>query len=110
MITEWNLDAVADSRYADSLFIQEWTTEALREWGRLTAVGVYAAFNYTGESHSDFQLIDSKNNVTPQGVAFFRVPPAPAAHTLRTHARWPRSDRPVTKSVAGHNPATVHPD
>jgi hypothetical protein len=87
MITEWNLDAVADPRYTNARFIQEWTTNALGEWGSLTAAGLYAALIYTSESHSDFQLIDGNNHLTPQGVAFFRARRRTGeTHTLRSHA------------------------
>ena len=76
MITEWNLDASADSRYANASFIWRWTSRALREWASLRAAGVYAAFIYTCESHPDFQLIDGRGNFTPQGAAFFPHYPA----------------------------------
>jgi hypothetical protein len=71
MITEWNLDGGADSRYSNRRFIQKWTTSALNEWSSLTSSGLYAAFNYTSESHPDFQLIDSSDNFTYQGAVFF---------------------------------------
>jgi hypothetical protein len=71
MITEWNLDPFSDSRYSNSAFIQPWTTSALNEWSSLTSSGVYAAFLYTLESHSSFQLIDGSDNLTPQGAVFF---------------------------------------
>jgi hypothetical protein len=71
MITEWNLDPNTDSRYSNASFIQPWTTSALAEWSSLASQGVYAAFLYTLESHTDFQLIDSSDNFTPQGAVFF---------------------------------------
>ncbi|HLZ59951.1 MAG TPA: hypothetical protein VKR06_23630 [Ktedonosporobacter sp.] len=71
MITEWNLDPGRDHRYSDQSFIQQWTTTALSEWSSLTSSGLYAAFNYTCESHPDFQLIDSSDNFTYQGAVFF---------------------------------------
>jgi hypothetical protein len=71
MITEWNLDPGKDRRYGNKSFIQQWTTNALNEWSSLTASGLYAAFNYTCESHPDFQLIDSSDNFTYQGAVFF---------------------------------------
>jgi len=71
MITEWNLDGGTDSRYSNRRFIQKWTTSALNEWSSLTASGLYAAFNYTSESHPDFQLIDSSDTFTYQGAVFF---------------------------------------
>jgi hypothetical protein len=71
MITEWNLDPGRDHRYSDQGFIQQWTTAALSEWSSLTSSGLYAAFNYTCESHPDFQLIDSSDNFTYQGAVFF---------------------------------------
>jgi hypothetical protein len=71
MITEWNLDPGKDRRYSNQSFIQQWSTTALSEWSSLTASGLYAAFNYTGESHPDFQLIDSSDNFTYQGAVFF---------------------------------------
>ncbi len=70
MITEWNLDPGKDRRYSNQSFIQQWTTTALSEWSSLTASGLYAAFNYTCESHPDFQLIDSSDNLTYQGAVF----------------------------------------
>jgi hypothetical protein len=71
MITEWNLDPGKDRRYSNQSFIQQWTTNALNEWSMLTASGLYAAFNYTCESHPDFQLINSSDNFTYQGAVFF---------------------------------------
>ncbi len=71
MITEWNLDPGRDHRYSNQSFIQQWTTNALSEWSSLTSSGLYAAFNYTCESHPDFQLIDSSDNFTYQGAVFF---------------------------------------
>src|SRR6266516_4880053 len=71
MITEWNLDPGKDRRYSNQSFIQQWTKSALSEWNILTASGLYAAFNYTCESHPDFQLIDSSDNFTYQGAVFF---------------------------------------
>ena len=71
MITEWNLDPNKDRRYSNQSFIQQWTTTALSEWSSLTASGLYAAFNYTCESHPDFQLIDSSDTFTYQGAVFF---------------------------------------
>jgi hypothetical protein len=71
MITEWNLDPGKDRRYSNQSFIQQWTTTALSEWSSLSSSGLYAAFNYTCESHPDFQLIDSSDNFTYQGAVFF---------------------------------------
>lgn len=71
MITEWNLDHSRDRRYSNQSFIQQWTTTALNEWSSLTSSGLYAAFNYTCESHPAFQLIDSSDNFTYQGAVFF---------------------------------------
>src|SRR6266700_202768 len=71
MITEWNLDPNKDHRYSTQSFIQQWTTTALNEWSSLTSSGLYAAFNYTCESHPDFQLIDSSDNFTYQDAVFF---------------------------------------
>ncbi len=71
MITEWNLDPGKDRRYSNQSFIQQWTTTALNEWSSLTSSGLYAAFNYTCESHPDFQLINSSDNFTYQGAVFF---------------------------------------
>jgi hypothetical protein len=71
MITEWNLDPGKDGRYSNQSFIQQWTINALIEWNGLTAHGLYAAFNNTCESHPDFQLIDSSDNLTYQGAVFF---------------------------------------
>ena len=71
MISEWNLDTGKDRRYSNQSFIQQWTTTALSEWSSLTSSGLYAAFNYTCESHPDFQLIDSSDNFTYQGAVFF---------------------------------------
>ena len=71
MITEWNLDPNKDRRYGNQSFIQQWTKSALNEWSSLTSSGLYAAFNYTCESHPDFQLIDSSDNFTYQGAVFF---------------------------------------
>lgn len=71
MITEWNLDPQSDSRYSDQAFIQQWTTAALNELSSLTGSGLYAAFNYTAESHPIFQLIDSLDHLTYQGAVFF---------------------------------------
>jgi hypothetical protein len=71
MITERNLDPGQDHRYSNQSFIQQWTTTALSEWSSLTASGLYAAFNYTCESHPNFQLIDSSDTFTYQGAVFF---------------------------------------
>ena len=70
MITEWNLGGV-DPRYGSAAFIQAWTRAALNQWASLVASGVYAAFLYSCESHPDFELITSRNTLTPQGESFF---------------------------------------
>jgi hypothetical protein len=71
MITEWNLDAVADPRYSNASFIQAWTSEALRTLNENRARGLVAALYYCTTNHPSFSLIDSANNLTPEGRAFF---------------------------------------
>jgi hypothetical protein len=70
MITEWNLGG-ADPRYGNPGFIGPWTRAALNEWASLVSSGVYAAFLYSCESHPDFELVTSRNTLTPQGESFF---------------------------------------
>jgi hypothetical protein len=72
MITEWNLDAVADPRYSNASFIQAWTSEALRTLNENRARGLRAALYYCATNHPSFSLIESANHLTPQGQAFFQ--------------------------------------
>ena len=71
MITEWNMDPMNDSRYLDPSVIGPWTTQALQELTSLVPLGLIGAQQYVATSHgAGFELIDSNDNLTPQGQAF----------------------------------------
>jgi len=72
MVTEWNLDAYPDPRYADASFIQAWTVSALRTLAANVPNGLIAAMQYCATNNEPFQLIDGTNQLTPAGQAFFR--------------------------------------
>jgi hypothetical protein len=68
MITEWNyspLGISSDGKRSDSVFLAQWTTEALQT---LVANNVFAAYQFNVEGVSG--LVDSTNNPTAQGQAF----------------------------------------
>jgi hypothetical protein len=71
MLTEWNLDADQDPRYADTRFMQAWTTQALQTLAANAPNGVIAAMQYCATNNTVLQLIDYFNHLTPEGQAFF---------------------------------------
>jgi hypothetical protein len=89
MITEWNLDPQQDPRYTNASFIQPWTLTALQTLEANTANGLVAAMQYCATNNQGFELIDSGNNLTPQGQTFFQqlqriaggTPPPPPTTT-----------------------------
>lgn len=70
MITEWNLDATADPRYANDIFMARWTTAALGALARATPYGLVAAMQYCVANNPDLSLIDGANALTPEGRGF----------------------------------------
>jgi len=72
MITEWNLDADPDPRYANARFIQAWTTQALQTLAANEPNGLIAAMQYCATNNAMFQLIDRGNHLAPEGQAFFQ--------------------------------------
>ncbi len=73
MITEWNLDADPDPRYANAQFIQAWTVNALRTLAANRSNGLIAAMQYCATNNAAFQLVDQANHLTPQGQTFFAM-------------------------------------
>jgi hypothetical protein len=73
MITEWNLDAAPDARYADGDFMQAWTAQALETLTTAAPLGLVAAMQYCVTNNIHFNLIDENNVPTPQGQTLFRL-------------------------------------
>jgi hypothetical protein len=71
MLTEWNLDADADPRYANAQFMQAWTAQALQTLAANAPNGLMAAMQYCATNNAVLQLIDYANHLTPEGQAFF---------------------------------------
>jgi hypothetical protein len=72
MLTEWNLDAEPDPRYANAQFMQAWTTQAMRTLAANQSAGLFAAMQYCATSNPSLQLIDGTGHLTPEGQAFFQ--------------------------------------
>jgi hypothetical protein len=69
MITEWNYSPAGisgDGKSNDSVFLAHWTTKALQT---LAANNVFAAYHFNVEG--DLGLVDSSDNPTVQGQAFY---------------------------------------
>jgi hypothetical protein len=81
MITEWNLDAAPDARYADGDFMQAWTAKALETFTNAMPLGLMGAMHYCVTNNVHFDLIDASNVPTPQGRTLFRLL---ASATLQT--------------------------
>ncbi len=117
MITEWNLDANSDPRYADRAFIGPWITAALRELMQLRSHGLIGAMYYTATSNQN-DLINQNRSFTPAGLAWRRAAlragnPVPAAvmpqapHTAATGIGGPQ--RVTTSRQSSEQPrATRH--
>jgi hypothetical protein len=80
MITEWNLDAAPDARYADGDFMQAWTAQALETLSTAMPLGLMGAMQYCVTNNVHFDLIDASNVPTPQGRALFRALASSALH------------------------------
>jgi hypothetical protein len=71
MFTEWNMDPQDDPRYLDPTVIGPWVTAAVQELEKLVPQGLVGAQLYAADSHGGgFELVDSSNQLTPEGVAF----------------------------------------
>ncbi|HVM66051.1 MAG TPA: hypothetical protein VMU14_14390 [Acidimicrobiales bacterium] len=71
MFTEWNMDPQEDPRYLEPTVIGPWVTAAVQELEKLVPQGLVGAQLYAADSHGGgFQLVDSSNQLTPEGVAF----------------------------------------
>lgn len=73
MMTEWNLDAEHEARYANSSFMRAWTARALRELAANISNGLLAAMQYCVTNNGGFDLIDENNTLTPQGQVFIQA-------------------------------------
>ncbi len=69
MISEWNLDANPDPRYARAQFIGPWVRRALGELARLRAVGLIGAMYYTATSNQS-ALLGPNRQFTPEGASW----------------------------------------
>ncbi len=71
MFTEWNMDPQDDPRYLDATVIGPWVTAAVQQLEKLVPQGLVGAQLYAADSHGGgFELVDSSNQLTPEGVAF----------------------------------------
>jgi hypothetical protein len=69
MITEWNYSPGGisdDGKRSDPLFLAQWTAKALQT---LTANNIFAAYLFNVDG--SLGLVDSENNPTMQGLAFY---------------------------------------
>lgn len=73
MITEWNLDATPDPRYAEADFIHAWTARALSTLAANVPNGLVAAMQYCATNNPNFGLIDGTNHLTLEGQTFFQT-------------------------------------
>ncbi|HEX9038476.1 MAG TPA: hypothetical protein VF808_15950 [Ktedonobacterales bacterium] len=70
MITEWNLDATHDARYANSAFMEQWVAAAAHELATDRTFGLVAAMQYCASNNSDLSLIGATGAATPEGQVF----------------------------------------
>jgi hypothetical protein len=73
LLTEWNLDAAPDTRYADPTFMRSWMQHALQALTDAGPGGLVAALQYCAADNPNFGLINADNSLTPEGTAFFQT-------------------------------------
>src|SRR5581483_4951466 len=93
--------------YLDPTVIGPWTTTAVQELQSLIPLGLIGAQQYCVDSHGGgFELIDSSNNLTPQGQAFQAAmgslpSPTPTPSSTPTPTPTPKPSPTPTTTPSG---------